>query len=155
MSISENKMPLEQAFYLSEHPSLSNHLLHLVRWPTTTLKQTPRFSRIGRGTAIRPMNWGQGPRCKAKRQECLLLVKIEVHCYKDGPNTFKWTLQITLQQISPIMGTSMACAIGPSVITSSTDSSFQNLFFGIYLNYQQQKSLKNQYIPHSESKSTK
>ncbi len=26
-------------------------------------------------------------------------------------------------------------------------------FFGIYLNFQQQKSLKNQYLPHSESKS--
>jgi hypothetical protein len=25
-------------------------------------------------------------------------------------------------------------------------------FFGIYLNFQQQKSLKNQYLPHSESK---
>ncbi len=28
-------------------------------------------------------------------------------------------------------------------------------FFGIYLNFQQQKSLKNQYLPHSESKSYK
>jgi hypothetical protein len=26
-------------------------------------------------------------------------------------------------------------------------------FFGIYLNFQLQKSLKNQYLPHSESKS--
>jgi hypothetical protein len=26
-------------------------------------------------------------------------------------------------------------------------------FFGIYLNFQQKKSLKNQYLPHSESKS--
>ncbi len=26
-------------------------------------------------------------------------------------------------------------------------------FFGIYLNFQRQKSLKNQYLPHSESKS--
>jgi hypothetical protein len=26
-------------------------------------------------------------------------------------------------------------------------------FFGIYLNFQQQKSLKNQYFPHSKSKS--
>jgi hypothetical protein len=26
-------------------------------------------------------------------------------------------------------------------------------FFGIYLNFQQQKSLRNQYLPHSESKS--
>jgi hypothetical protein len=26
-------------------------------------------------------------------------------------------------------------------------------FFGIYLNFQWQKSLKNQYLPHSESKS--
>jgi hypothetical protein len=28
----------------------------------------------------------------------------------------------------------------------------QTWFFGIYLNFQQQKSLKNQYLPHSESK---
>jgi hypothetical protein len=37
--------------------------------------------------------------------------------------------------------TSVACAVGPSVATSSTDFSFQNLFFGIYLNFQQQKPL--------------
>jgi hypothetical protein len=37
---------------------------------------------------------------------------------------------------------------------SSADFSFQNLvYFGIYLNFQQQKSLKNQYLPHFESKS--
>jgi len=29
---------------------------------------------------------------------------------------------------------------------------FKTWFFGIYLNFQQQKSLKNQYLPHSESK---
>jgi hypothetical protein len=50
--------------------------------------------------------------------------------------------------------TSVACAVGPSVTTSPTDFSFQNLvFIGIYLNFQQQKSLKNQYLPHLESKS--
>jgi hypothetical protein len=47
----------------------------------------------------------------------------------------------------------MACAVGPSVTASSTDFSFQNLVFWIYLNFQRQKSLKNQYLPHSESKS--
>ncbi len=47
----------------------------------------------------------------------------------------------------------MACAVGPSVTTFSTDFSFQNLVFGIYLNFQWQKSLKKQYLPHSESKS--
>ncbi len=52
-----------------------------------------------------------------------------------------------------LANTSVSCAVGPSVTTSSTDFSFQNLFFGIYLNFQQQKSLKNQYLPHSESKS--
>jgi hypothetical protein len=47
---------------------------------------------------------------------------------------------------------SVACAVGPSVTMSSTDFSFQNVvFFGIYLNFQWQKSLKNQYLPHSES----
>ncbi len=30
---------------------------------------------------------------------------------------------------------------------------FKTWFLGIYLNFQQQKSLKNQYLPHSESKS--
>ncbi len=40
-----------------------------------------------------------------------------------------------------------------SVTTFSTDFSFQNLVFGIYLNFQQQKSLKDQYLPHSASKS--
>jgi len=38
--------------------------------------------------------------------------------------------------------TSVACAIGPSSTTSSIDFSFQNLVFRIYLNYQQQKSIK-------------
>jgi len=47
----------------------------------------------------------------------------------------------------------MACAIGPSVTTSSTDFSFQNLVFGNLFEFQWQKSLKNQYLPHSESKS--
>jgi hypothetical protein len=42
------------------------------------------------------------------------------------------------------MFTSVACAVDPSVTTFSTDFSFQNLVFGIYLNFQQQKSLKNQ-----------
>jgi hypothetical protein len=49
--------------------------------------------------------------------------------------------------------TSVACAVGPSVTTPSTDFSFKTWFFGIYLNFQRQKSLKNQYLPHSESKS--
>jgi hypothetical protein len=40
-----------------------------------------------------------------------------------------------------------------SVITFSTDFSFQNLVFKIDLNFQWQKSLKDQYLPHSESKS--
>ncbi len=47
---------------------------------------------------------------------------------------------------------SVACAIGPSVFTFSIDFSFQNLVLGIYLNFQGQKSLVNQYLPHSESK---
>jgi hypothetical protein len=50
--------------------------------------------------------------------------------------------------------TSVAWAVGPSVTISSTDFSFQKTwFFGIYLSFQWQKSLKNQYLPHSESKS--
>jgi hypothetical protein len=50
----------------------------------------------------------------------------------------------------------VACAVGPSVVTtSSTDFSFQDLvFFGIYLNFSVAEiTLKNQYLPHSESKS--
>jgi hypothetical protein len=38
-------------------------------------------------------------------------------------------LPVALQQISPTKGTSVACAVRPSVITSTTDSSFQNLVF--------------------------
>ncbi len=42
----------------------------------------------------------------------------------------------------------------PSVPTSSTHFSFQNLvFWNFYLNFQWQKSFKNEYLPHSESKS--
>ncbi len=41
----------------------------------------------------------------------------------------------------------------PSVTTFSTDFSFKTWFFGIYLNFQQQKLHKNQYLPHAESKS--
>ncbi len=56
--------------------------------------------------------------------------------------------------ICDLIHTSVACAFGPSVTASSTYFSFQNLvFLGIYLNFQRQKSLKNQYLPHSESKS--
>jgi hypothetical protein len=36
-------------------------------------------------------------------------------------------------------------------IESSTDFSFQTQFFAIYLNFQQQKSLKNQYLLHLSS----
>jgi hypothetical protein len=49
--------------------------------------------------------------------------------------------------------TSVACAVDPSVTTSSTDFSFQNLVFFNLFEIQQQKSLKIQYLPHSESKS--
>ncbi len=49
--------------------------------------------------------------------------------------------------------TSVACVIGPSVTTSSTDFPFKTWFFGIHLNFQRRKSLKIQYLPHSESKS--
>jgi hypothetical protein len=50
----------------------------------------------------------------------------------------------------------VANAVGPSVnlSTSSTDFSFPKTWFlGIYLNFQRQKSLQNQYLPHFESKS--
>ncbi len=46
----------------------------------------------------------------------------------------------------------MACAVGPSVSTSSTHFSFKMQFFGIYLNFQWQKSLRKS-MSHSESKS--
>jgi hypothetical protein len=49
--------------------------------------------------------------------------------------------------------TNVACAIGPSVTAYSTDFSFQNLVFWIYLNFQRQKSPKIQYLPRSVSKS--
>ncbi len=40
-----------------------------------------------------------------------------------------------------------------SVTTFSTDFPSKTWFFGIYLNFQQQKSLLNQYLAHSKSKS--
>jgi hypothetical protein len=50
--------------------------------------------------------------------------------------------------------TSVACAVGPSVTMYSTDFSFKNLDLKkIYFNFQ--KSLKNQYLSHSESNLTK
>ncbi len=42
--------------------------------------------------------------------------------------------------------TSVACAIGLSVTTSSTD--FPSQGFGIYLNFEWQKSVENQYLSH-------
>jgi hypothetical protein len=42
---------------------------------------------------------------------------------------------------------------GPRVTTFPIVFSFQTWFLGIYLNFQQQKSLKHQYLPHFESKS--
>jgi hypothetical protein len=50
------------------------------------------------------------------------------------------------KRLYSIISAVAACAIGPSVATSSTDFSFQNLFFGIYSNFQWQKSLLNQYV---------
>jgi hypothetical protein len=47
----------------------------------------------------------------------------------------------------------MVCAIGPSITTSSNDFSFQNLVFWNLFEFLRQKSLKNQYLPHSKSKS--
>jgi hypothetical protein len=56
--------------------------------------------------------------------------------------------------------TSVARSVGPSVngrpanvTTFSTDFSFQNLVFWNLLDFQRQKSLKNQCLSHSESKS--
>jgi hypothetical protein len=48
----------------------------------------------------------------------------------------------------------VACAIGPSVLPHpQLIFPSRTWFSGIYLNFQRQKSLKNQYLPHSESKS--
>jgi hypothetical protein len=47
----------------------------------------------------------------------------------------------------------VACAVSQSVTKFSTEFSFQNLVFEIYLNFQWKKSLKNQDLPHSKSKS--
>jgi len=50
--------------------------------------------------------------------------------------------------------TSVACAIGPSVTTSSTDFSFQNLIFLEFIwIFNGRNHFLNQYLPHSESKS--
>ncbi len=53
-----------------------------------------------------------------------------------------WTHDISM--------TSVASAVGPR---SSIDFSFQNLVFWNLFEFQWQKSLQNQYLPHSESKS--
>ncbi len=42
----------------------------------------------------------------------------------------------------------MACAVGPSKPSSSIDFPCKTWFFGIYLNFHLQRSLKNQYLPH-------
>jgi hypothetical protein len=48
---------------------------------------------------------------------------------------------------------SVAYAVGTSFITFSTDFPSKTWFLGIYLNFQQQKSLRNQYLLHFESNS--
>jgi hypothetical protein len=72
-----------------------------------------------------------------------------------GTCKINWSKILERQCVCVLIYTSVACAFGPtSVTTFSTDFSFQKTwFFGIYLNFQRQKSLKNQYLPHSESKS--
>jgi len=52
-----------------------------------------------------------------------------------------------------VIHTGVACAIAPSVTTSSMIFPSKTWFFEIYLKFQWQKSLRNQYLPHSESKS--
>jgi len=48
----------------------------------------------------------------------------------------------------------VACAISPGVTTYSTDFSFQNLVFWNLFEFSVAEiTLKNQYLPHSESKS--
>jgi hypothetical protein len=60
----------------------------------------------------------------------------------------------TTKDVLFIILTSVACAVGPSVTTSSTDFSFQNLvFWDLFEILVGKKSLKNQFLPHSESKS--
>jgi len=59
----------------------------------------------------------------------------------------RWSSCFDLDEKDLFLVDTVACAVGPSVTTSST------WFFGIYLNFQRQKSLKNQYLPHSGSKS--
>jgi hypothetical protein len=68
-----------------------------------------------------------------------------------------WLEVLSMYKVLLFICTSVACAVGPSVTTSSTDFSFQNLvFFLNYLNFQRQKSLiKNQYLWHSEFNLTK
>jgi len=56
-------------------------------------------------------------------------------------------------KFSYIILTSVACAFGLSLLHPQLIFPSKTCFFGIYLNFQQQKSLINQYLPHSESKS--
>jgi hypothetical protein len=69
------------------------------------------------------------------------------HAPSDLSNNTKGTFQFLCKEIMLELNDKPS-----SVTTFSTDFSFQNLVFGIYLNFQQQKSFKNQYLPHSESK---
>jgi hypothetical protein len=93
MSISRNQMLTEQAFHLSKCPSSSKHMLHLVRCLTTTLKKCTQVFTYKGSTATSafcPMESRAEPKVQGKKkEEYLLFVKIEVHYYKDGPNTFK------------------------------------------------------------------
>jgi hypothetical protein len=56
-------------------------------------------------------------------------------------------------KISLLTITRVACAIGPSVTRPQLIFPSKTWFFGIYLNFQGQKSLRNQFFPPSESKS--
>ncbi len=64
-------------------------------------------------------------------------------------------IRLLLLVTSYIIGTSVACAIGPSVTMSSTDFSFQNLVFWEFIwIFSCRNHFKiNIYLPHSESKS--
>ncbi len=102
--------------------------------------------------------WGvekkTSPKCKVNYNSCQSLhLWLRLQIFKLGVSrAVYFPLHLVTHQIIP---TSVACGVGPSVTTSSTDFSFQNLvfFWEFIWIFSGRNPLKNRYLPHSESKS--
>jgi hypothetical protein len=82
-----------------------------------------------------------------QRRKCDTL--FSVHVYRPSTHVFLFFLILSFwvglggpSQLLSCSGTSVACAVGPSVTTSSTDFfASKTWFLGIYLNFQRQNPL--------------